>query len=99
MLWADPECGAKSRLAVLHQTVQKKNRLVKGFQEGVLVIAKDLISVLIQQIDPGDPLILGEHIGQYVLLQPLLLPTHIVCVELIQKPGSLGQNLHVPDLL
>ena len=99
VLRADPEGGAEPRLTLFRQTVQVEDGLVKGLQEGVLVIAENLVPVLIQQVQPGHPLILGEHVGQNVLLEPLLVPGLIIRMELSQKPGGLSQDLHIPELL
>ena len=99
MLRADPERGAEPRLTSFRQLVQVEDGLVKGLQEGVLVIAENLVPVLIQQVQPGHPLILGEHVGQNVLLEPLLVSGLIIRMELSQKPGGLSQDLHIPELL
>ena len=99
VLRADPERGAEPRLTSFRQLVQVEDGLVKGLQEGVLVIAENLVPVLIQQVQPGHPLILGEHVGQNVLLEPLLVPGLIIRMELSQKPGGLSQDLHIPELL
>ena len=71
VLRADPEGGAEPRLTLFRQAVQVEDGLVKGLQEGVLVIAENLIPVLIQQVQPGYSLILGEHVRQDILLEPL----------------------------
>ena len=54
----DLKSGSKPSLPVLYQTVQMQDRLVKGLQKGILVIAEDFLSALVQQVKSGDPLIL-----------------------------------------